>query len=370
MPALPYFFTRYLFLFIFPFIFLLSASLLPSTLQAEEAYWEYTFKPGDTIWALAKTHTTTVKNWLAIQQINNIPRGPDRRIKPGTRIKIPVSMLKMQPAPAVVMSTSAGVILLRANDSKTELANFNKLFSGDTIITSADQFVSLRFADSSVLNIMPHSSVTMDALSQFEHTGMIDTRIRVKSGSIDTRVNKQLPGNRYEIITPSAVTAVRGTRFRVSSDAAEITRSEVSTGEVSVSAGHSQQQVAEGFGVIAEKGKPVSAPIKLLDAPALSFDATQSLQWTALADAASYRYQIAKDTQFSQIIHDTQTQSLSIDLSAMEAGDYFIRLRGIDKNKLEGLDSQLAISIKPAPPEEEESFWPVFAPAAILLLGL
>ncbi len=350
-------------------LLLLSLLFLTHHTNAEEAYWEYTFRPGDTIWQLAKTYTTSVKNWLEIQKINHISQGPDRQIPPGTRIKIPVSMLKMQAAPAVVVSTSENVQLTHTDNTADTLATYNKLFSGDTITTVDGQFVTLRFADGSMLNILPNSSVTMDTLSQFKQTGMIDTRIHVESGNIDTRVNLQPNGNRYEITTPSAVTAVRGTQFRVSADAENITRTEVAGGIVAVSAGDSTQKVNKGFGVIAEKGKPVSEPIKLLEAPQLAFDNIQTLQWQALDKAVSYHYQVATDTEFSHIISDARTDTPAVSLTALQEGSYFARVRGIDTNKLEGINAQLAINIKPVP-VEEEPVWPVFVPATIFLLGL
>jgi len=343
--------------------------LLTPNLSAEEAYWEYTFRPGDSIWKLAKTHTTSVKNWLEIQKINHIAQSSDRQIQPGTRIKIPVRMLKVQPAPAVVTSTSAGVMLIHPDNTRTTLATYNKLVSGDTIITLDKQFVGLRFADGSTLNILPNSSVSMDRLSQHAQTGMLDTQVRVQNGSIDTRVNKQQPGNRYEIITPSAVTAVRGTQFRVSSDKKAITRTEVTHGIVAVSAEDSQQKVNSGYGVIAEKGKPVSKPVKLLEPPTLAFSPAQTLNWQALNNAHAYRYQIANDGDFEQIIKAAQTSSLSVNLATMAEGNYFVRLRGIDNNGLEGLNAQLAITIK-AIEADDDPVWPAFIPATIFLIGL
>jgi len=346
-------------------------ALLTPNLLAEEAYWEYTFRPGDSIWKLAKTHTTSVKNWLEIQKINNISQGPDRTIQPGTRIKIPVRMLKVQPAPTVVTSTSAGVMLIHPDDTRVTLSAYNKLISGDTIITLDNQFVGLRFADGSTLNILPNSSVSMDRLSQHAQTGMLDTQVRVQKGSIDTRVNKQLPNSRYNIITPSAVTAVRGTQFRVSSDLKEITRTEVTQGIVEVSAENTMQNVNGGYGVIAEKGKPISKPIKLLEPPVLKFTPAQTLNWQTLSDARAYRYQIASDDNFKQIIKAAQTSELSVNLATMEEGSYFVRLRGIDNNGLEGLNAQLGINIKAVVIEaEDDPIWPAFIPATIFLIGL
>ena len=89
-----YQFTAFLLMLVF---------FMPAVVSAEEDYWEYTFRPGDTIWDIAKKYTTSVNNWDEIQNINLIRLGADRKIRPGTRIVIPVSMLKLQPTPALVI---------------------------------------------------------------------------------------------------------------------------------------------------------------------------------------------------------------------------------------------------------------------------
>ena len=80
----------------------------------------------------------------------------------------------------------------------------------------------MQFADQSELQVLPNSEVVLDKLSHHKHTGMVDTRIRLNSGSVNTRVEKQGPDSHYEISTPAAITAVRGTAFRLSSDAEHI----------------------------------------------------------------------------------------------------------------------------------------------------
>ena len=67
------------------------ALCLPGLSMAETEYWEYTFRPGDSIWNIAKKYTTSVDNWVEVQRINEIRQGKDIRIRPGTRIVIPVS---------------------------------------------------------------------------------------------------------------------------------------------------------------------------------------------------------------------------------------------------------------------------------------
>ena len=220
----------------FAIVLLLLSFSFPSLVSAEEEYWEYTFRPGDSIWKVAEKYTTSVNNWVEIRDINKIRQGPDRRIHPGTRIIIPVVMLKLQPAPATVIAVSGDVYIERAGGDKVKAAVGTKLHSGDLVATGDKQNLRMQFADKSELQVLPDSDVVLDKLGHHKKTGMVDTQVRLNNGSVSTWVKKQSPSSRYEVTTPAAITAVRGTAFRLSADSSEISRTEVVEGVVEVSA--------------------------------------------------------------------------------------------------------------------------------------
>ena len=341
---------------------------------AEEEYWEYTFRPGDSLWNIAQKYTTSVNNWSEIQKINHIRQGTDRTIQPGTRIVIPVSMLKIQPTPAKVIALSGEARLQRANGEQDELKIGSLLYSGDRVITSDRQSLRMQFADKSELQVLSNSEVVLDKLSHNKKNGMVDTRIRLNSGSINTWVEKQNVDSRYEIKTPAAITAVRGTIFRMSSDASQISRTEVTEGLVGVSAGDIEKAVKEGFGIVAEKGKPLPEPVKLLPPPILSenlsADKTQlQLSWVKLEGAKYYRYQLAVDEKFNQISVENTTQGSMIRLSELQPGHYYLRVRGVDQYQLEGKDSVSDFMIQKAP-AKDDSLLNSIIPAEILFLNL
>ena len=237
------------------------ATSFPSLVAAEEEYWEYTFRPGDSIWKIAERYTTTVNNWNEIQKLNQIKQGPDRKIRPGTRIIIPVSMLKLQPTPALVIAVNGAATLIRANGEQSKVTLGEKLYSGDRVVTADKQNLRMQFADKSELQVLSNSVVVLDKLSHHKQTGMVDTRIHLNSGSVNTWVEKQHPDSHYEIRTPAAITAVRGTAFRLSTDDEQISRTEVTEGMVAVSAGTSEKEIQDGYGIVAEKDKPLPEPV-------------------------------------------------------------------------------------------------------------
>ena len=354
-------------------LLLFLAASLPGLLAAEEEYWEYTFRPGDSIWKIAEKYTTSVDNWVEIQELNKIRQGPDRRIPPGTRIIIPVSMLKQQPVPAVVIAVSGAATVVRANGDSEIIVSGTKLYSGDKVITGDAQNLRMQFADSSELQVLPNSRVVLDKLSHHESTGMVDTRIRLNSGSVNTWVEQLKPDSRYEIKTPAAVTAVRGTAYRLSSTSL-VTRTEVTEGNVGVSAGKAEKTVRHGYGIVAEKDKPLPEPVKLLPAPEpgenLSDDKTLlKLSWEPLQGAVSYRYQLAMDGGFNEVIVDSSTENNTLEIQDLAPGRYHLLVRGVDRYQLQGLDAVAVYEIQQVPePVEQDYTWTVPLSVGVFIL--
>lgn len=353
-------------------LLLILAIISTGPVAAAEEYWEYTFRPGDSIWKIAEKYTTTVDNWLEIRELNKIHEGPDRQIPPGTRIIVPVSMLKIQPVPAVVIAVKGPATIVRADGERIEAVVGTKLYSGDQVATAQQQSVRMQFADQSELQVLPNSIVVLDKLSQHKHTGMVDTRIRLNNGRVNTWIEKLKPDSHYEIRTPAATTAVRGTAYRLSSEDGQISRAEVTTGVVEVAAGGTEKNVEEGYGIVAEKDKPLPEPVKLLAAPALSDNLSDDksilkVSWNALDDATMYRYQLAMDENFDQVIIESSTEDTTIELTDLPADNYYLRVRGVDRYQLEGLDAIREYTIVEPPPEKDRS-WIVIVPLGFMLL--
>ncbi len=346
---------------------------LSHSVLAKDIFWEYTFRPGDSLWKIAQKYTTSVNNWKEIQKINQLRQGGSRKIQIGSRIMIPVSMLKAQPVPARVIATSDALTLFRANGTKIELSVGTLMYSGDRVVTDDNQVLRIEFADHSQLQVLPNSEVVIDKLSQHKESGMFDTQIRLNSGRINTQVEKQNKNSLYKIITPSAVTAVRGTAFRMSSRDSSISRTEVTEGLVNVFAGNYKKPVKEGFGIIAEKGKPLSDPIKLLPPPILLLNQSDhtrvtKISWQKQKGANDYRYQLSDNNKFSRLIKNITTQNNKVEINNLDPGHYYFRVRGIDKYQLEGINSIndfIILELK----QDNDLIKNVILPTQILLLN-
>jgi len=319
--------------------------LLPSLSTADE--WTYTTRPNDTIWDISKKYLKSVTYWKRLQAHNSVDIA--KRLSPGTKLRIPLEWLKIQAAPALVLSVTGKVSLLTSKNKTLKTLTIKQHVNiGDIVITSDNGSTLIQFADSSSLLILKNSKVVFNTLSAYGNSGMVDTQIRLQQGRIETAV-KPLRGSisRYEITTPAAVAAVRGTAFRVAyEETQEIMASEVIKGSIKVAAQGVEQPIDKGYGSITEKGKTPQTPVKLLDKPTLSSLPNKIIHlpfnftWPSLDGAIEYRIQVLPAEQADAISLESVQNVNHYDLKQLNDGDYLLRVRGVDANKLEGFNAE------------------------------
>jgi len=319
--------------------------LLPSLSLAEE--WTYTTRPDDTIWDISKKYLKSVTYWKRLQAHNSVDIAT--RLSPGTKLRIPLEWLKTQAAPALVLSVTGIVNLQTPKNETLNILTTKQLVNiGDTIITGENGSALIQFADNSSLLVQKNSRVIFNTLSTYGQTGMVDTQLRLQQGRVETSV-KPLKGSisRYEITTPAAVAAVRGTSFRVAyEETLETMASEVVKGSINVAAQGSDQSINKGFGSITLKGNPPQPPVKLLDKPVLTNmpDKVRHLpfnfKWSELDGAIKYRIQISPTEQTNSLSLESVQAENHFNLKQLNDGEYVMRVRGIDNKKLEGFSAE------------------------------
>ena len=326
---------------------------LVSSVQAAE--WIYTVQSGDNPWSLTERFLAGVKYWPRIQNLNRI--ADPEHIPPGTRLRIPVEWLRRVDAIAKV-STVHGKADVSGRRASRPLSAGMQLRSGDIIRTGEDSNVSVEFADGSRVLVHAAAELHLDALGGFENTEYFDTQVRLTQGRMENLVAPLGKGpGRFEISTPAAVTAVRGTRYRVNA-AADATRSEVLEGKVGVSNEADDVEVAAGYGTLAAVNQAPSAPVVLLPAPDLAKLPARlervplAVTIAALAGAQAYRFQLAAEASFDPPLFDARADSTRLRGPDVPDGHYFLRVRGIDTQGLEGLNADRAFELdaRPEPP--------------------
>ncbi len=336
---------------------LLVGLLIVTAARSQE--WLYTVRPGDTLWDITAEHLTKMEYWPRLQVLNQV--SDPEHLPPGMKLRIPVAWLKRLPAAARVLEVHGRVeAVVAATDRTISVGPGQILESGDTVHTGSDGNVTLEFGDGSRALVQANSQLSLKSLSARGQTSVVDTLLHLLQGRVENQVTpRPESGPRYEVSTPVATSAVRGTRYRLGMDDDTATaRTEVLEGGVAFQSGRRIRQVAKGFGALAEAGKPLTSPVPLLalpDVAALPPVVTRvpiQLGLPPLKGAVAYRAQIAPDDRFETLLFDGVAPSPAVRGPDLPDGDYVLRVRGIDAKGLEGRDAYHAFRLhaRPEPP--------------------
>lgn len=329
------------------FVITLSFFLMADNVLAVD--WIYTVRKGETLWGLCKKYTKVANCWLRIGPYNQVEY--PRSLAPGTRIRFPVEWLIEAPAPVTIVYLKGSATKVDTDGSVTPLNNGDTLTIGTSLKVDDDSLVVLGFADKSVMTVDAGSELTFDVLSSHGAEGMVDTRIHLKRGAVQTRVLKHTQENRFEVTTPSSVAAVRGTDFRVTSLVGKetATRNAVFDGAVAVSQGKQEKLLPRGKGILAKQGQSLSQVIDLLP-PTQVLNQTGEgripfdLRWQALEGAESYRLEITSDNSKETLVKNLSEPHFTFDDQAN--GCYTFRISGVDSYSFQGMPAEFKSCLK------------------------
>lgn len=319
--------------------------------------WVYRVRPGDTLWDLGGAYLKPGVDWHRLQQHNRIT--DPYRLAPGSRLRIPLTWLRQQPAQARVIALVGKATAVTSSGAERPVNEGMELGSGSRLLTALGASLSLQFADGSRLRLREGSELVLDRLTRYGRTGMVDTHLRLQRGRINNEVRHlRGPGAQFIVDTPTASSAVRGTRFRISTGE-QGTRAEVLDGRVAVSAGARAALLKPGFGAHAQAGDagPLR-PVVLLPAPDLASIAAEQdsvrpqFAWPAVAGASGYRVLISRHADFAALTADLATDDPRLAAPALEPGQYHLRVTAVDPQGLEGREAETAFRIEghPVPP--------------------
>ncbi len=333
-----------------------------ATLPAQAADWLYLTVPGDTLSGIGQTYLRNMKDWPKVQSANGV--AIPKHLPANSRLKIPVELLKVTPAPVNVVAVSGNTRFKRADGPYQPLTPGEALNGGETVLTGLGASVTYRFADNTRLTQQASSKLSFGRLASYGKTGMVSTEISLDSGRLEASAAKQLaPAGGFRVNTPVAVAGLRGTGFRLNvAEDGKTLRNEVTEGAVAVAAQGEEVSVGAGYGTYAELGKPPAAPVALLPKPDLSglpanvMRLPLEFNWPASMQAAStraWRAQLSTDAEFQTVLRDDVFVQPGAQWNDdLPDGAYFLRVRGIDAHGLEGYDAQHAFTLnaRPLPP--------------------
>lgn len=313
--------------------------------------WRYEVKENDTIWDICKNYVADSQCWRRLVKYNQIKT--PKYIPPGSIVRIPKAWLKESIAQALVISVEGDVIVSRDGaDGEKRLTVGDKLNQEDTV-TAKNGSAMIEFADQSRLLLKPNSAVRMKGLRYYQRGGIANTQIELLKGRVRASVEK-LKGleSRFDISTPAAVAAVRGTEFRVgftpsdnNQKAAMIT--ELLEGKVNVANDIGKQQLLAGQAVRAVEGEAVAEPVRLLPRPRLDLKSQQEVslpyqvQWYDIQGAEHYKVTLTRN---GSIVWEMKTEVPEFQVDVGDDGVYELLISAVDRNGFEGKGRRLRIS--------------------------
>ena len=305
--------------------------------------WRYTVRPQDTVSELTRLYLQPHIRWHALAQYNRLPDA--NRIQAGTQLRMPLSWLSVQQTHAQITDIAGDVQTRQLDGTWRPARTGEALHTGQHVQAGRNSSARLQFADQSTLVVQPDTTVVMDTLSLYAGGLMADTRLRLQAGRIEVQANPLgRKGQKFEVITPSAVATVRGTKFLVEAIPLR-TIEQTHQGQVILQTSQGQVMVEEGYSSVAQAGEKPQPPQLTKPAPKLQnpvnrfVDFPISFIWDQQIGAVGWVMQLGLDPQMGQLLLNQQTLTPQFNAEILPDGQYHLRAWTIDA---QGIPSQFA----------------------------
>jgi len=307
---------------------------------SDDAPVRYTVRKGDNLIMLGERYLLNPQSYKIVQQQNRIPN--PHAIPIGKILVIPRSLLKYRPASAKLISVRGQVLA-----SSGSVSVGQSLQEGTDISTGPSSFATMLLDDGSRISLPSNSNIRISRLRSYVLGGSLDYDFDIAKGGLRSSVVKHKTGDdRYQVRTPKAVSAVRGTDFQSryevesGSDFAEVVE-----GALAVEAGsNAALALPAGNGLTVDAGGGVITEA-LLAPPSLNTPGKTQAEKIVRFDAKEpgvVRYTIASDAGFIEQVADTIAPDGKAEFAELANGNYFIRARAISANGIQGIPATFA----------------------------
>jgi FecR protein len=218
------------------------------------------------------------------------------------------------------------------------------LDKGDLVQTGPEGVARIAFADGTTYTVKGDTLVTVEE-NLVEHDHASSVGVHISSGQVDLATGTwQVPGSKAEVSFENAVASLQAnTRAAVRSDPdtkqQEIT---VASGSAELSRGNEHLDIGQFEKVTFPTGgqmtkSQVLAPPELVQPlnlqPITVNDPKHDpvhFSWNAVATAKTYQFQVSTTAAFNHVVMDKKLSGESVDITGLDPGDYFWRVRAID----------------------------------------
>lgn len=316
----------------------------------------YAARAGDTLEGLAARYMTSPRGAAIVQRLSGV--ADPFRMPVGIALRIPNRLLKSAPTTLIVLSVTGPVTRASAAGAVATLAKGDEVREGDRVSTGANAFATLAQADGTRVTLPSHTTLRAAILRRVVLGSTARSDLVVESGRSEMTVTPlRRPADRFEIRTPAAVAAVRGTQFRVAYDPSKsLSTLEVMRGRVAEAAPAGTSPRDIGAGEAAQR--PLGGERRILplpDAPALNPpDPTQEPPRLVLRIANprpgwSYRFVLARDEAFNEVLAEITSSRGVARFDATPPETLSAKITAIDENGIEGFAKTYTILRLTAP---------------------
>ena len=301
---------------------------------------------GDTLIGLGQRYLARPLEWPLLARLNHVAN--PRRIPIGSPLCVPLE--RMRSAPRTVQ------VLDAVGDTNAHPGDI--LQAGQRLRTGGNGYITLQLADGSVVKVQSATEAVLQSSQAHEPAGVLRTAWQLLRGRIESLVTRQPAAPpRFQIQTPQATLAVRGTEFRVTAQQ-DRTLAETLSGAVAVQQGPRQALVSAGQGTLADAQagltppQPLPAPPDIAGVPVLFERPLVRIALPPLAPNHRYRVQVADDADFRRVRAEVDSTEALVRLADLPDGAYHWRVRTSDASGLAGADAtgHLQLKARPEPP--------------------
>lgn len=316
-----------------------SVSVVSPALAAPDGEVTYTVSAGDTLYDLSQSYLSETSAVEEIRTLNGITN--PRYLQIGKQIRVPRRLLKFEPV-SLSLQNFKGPVSLEWNGRTFDASVGFAMREGVVLRTGANGFAAIAGDAGTLVTIPSNSRVRIIDARRYLINDKIDVQIKVLEGRGEVRAPKIDGAARFRVGTPVAVTAVRGTEFRVAHlPDTQTSLTEVVEGNVGVSQGSAIIETGSGFGIAATQAglggnEQLLAAPQLVDPGQIQTKQDVVFKIGKLDQAVAYRTQLASDAGFVDVLAQVVSEEETASFSDLEDGRYFVRSRAVSQSGLEG----------------------------------
>jgi hypothetical protein len=221
------------------------------------------------------------------------------------------------------------------------------LDKGDLIQTTSEGVARIAFADGTTYTVKGDTLVTVEE-NLVDQDKASKVGVHVTSGQVDLQTTKwQVPGSSAQVSFESAVATLNeNSKAAVRSDPATKEQTiTVDAGSAELNRGAEHVDIGQYERATFPSGAPAGGITKSQVLAPPQLEAPLNLQpmivsdlkhdpvhfsWKPAATAKSYEFEISTVASFKPIVMSKKTNGTSVDITGLDPGDYFWRVRAVD----------------------------------------